>query len=130
MNKRRAGFTTLELIVVVLIAGILTIFFFLQAQNMAAIKRDDYAKTAINAMYYSLEEINYPRDGYYPEELNEETLRGFDPQFFTDPFGVNVGTEGSKFRYEPSGCEAGKCQEYTLRAELEKEAEYVKRSRN
>ncbi len=126
----KRAFTTLELIVVTALAGALTVFFLLQAQNIAALERDEWSKTALNAMYYSLEDVNYPRDGYYPETLTEETVRGFDPAYFTDPFGLNVGTEGSRLRYEPSDCNEGKCQHYTLRAELEKEAEYVKKSRH
>jgi len=120
----------LELIVVVVAVGVLTVFFFMQAVTMAALERDDWSKRAINAMYFVLEDINFARDGFYPEVLNEDTLRGFDPEFFTDPFGMNIGMEGSVFTYEPSNCTDGECQHYVLRAVLEREAEFVRRSRN
>ena len=52
-----------------------------------------------------------------------------DPALFTDPNGVNLGQEGSNYIYTPANCEDGKCKEYTLRAELEKEEAYIKKNR-
>ncbi|MDR2336901.1 MAG: type II secretion system GspH family protein [Candidatus Nomurabacteria bacterium] len=129
MNKKR-GFTALELVVVIILAGVATIFFAFQKATTDALERDSYSKTAINAMFYNLEEVFYAEQGFYPETIGEENLRAMDPQFFTDPYGVNVGDTTSSFTYEPAGCEDTKCTKYTLRAKLEKENEYVKSSRH
>ena len=53
-----------------------------------------------------------------------------DPNLFTDPFGNNLGKAGSTYNYEAANCEDGKCKEYTLRAILEKEEDYIKRNRS
>jgi hypothetical protein len=81
-------------------------------------------------MYYALEEAFYVENGYYPEEISEENLKTIDPALFTDPWGLNVGVEGSSYRYEPTGCIEEQCKAYTLRAILEKEDVYIKQSRN
>jgi hypothetical protein len=51
-----------------------------------------------------------------------------DPLLFKDPGGANVGEQGSSYHYDPVNCEANVCRGYTLRAELENEAEYSKKS--
>ncbi len=126
----RKGFTLVELIIVSAFAALLLIFFFLQKANVDAMDRDDARKTAINAMYYALEEGFYVKNGYYPETISEENLTVMDPALFTDPLGVNLGIEGSSYSYEAANCEDGKCKEYTLRAVLEKEDIYVRKNRS
>jgi len=126
----RKGFTLVELIIVSAFAALLLIFFFLQKANVDAMDRDDARKTAINAMYYALEEGFYAKNGYYPETISEENLTVMDPALFTDPLGVNLGIEGSSYSYEAANCEDGKCKEYTLRAVLEKEDIYVRKNRS
>lgn len=128
--KTKSGFTLIELIVVIIFASLLLVLFFIQKSNTDAMKRDDQRKTAINAMYYALEEGFYAKNGYYPETISESNLKVIDPSLFTDPLGVNLGTEGSSYSYEAANCENGKCKEYTLRAKLEKEDEYIKRNRS
>lgn len=128
MHKRH-GFTVLELIIVGTFASLLLIFFFIQKSNVDAMNRDDQRKTAINAMYYALEEGFYAANGYYPETISESNLTVMDPQLFTDPSGINLGTEGSSYSYTSANCDNGKCREYTLRANLEKEDTYIKRNR-
>ena len=127
---QKKGFTVLELIIVGTFAGLLLIFFFLQKTNIDAMNRDEARKVAINAMFYSLEENFYAQNHYYPESISEENLTTMDPELFTDPLGVNLGTAGSSYSYEPANCENGKCKEYVLRATLEKEDVYIKKSRN
>jgi type II secretory pathway pseudopilin PulG len=127
MKKR--GFTIIELAVVIVFAALLVILFFVQKQNTEAMHRDEQRKEAINAMFYALEEGFYTENGYYPEEISEENLKVMDPQLFTDPYGINLGTEGSTLSYEPANCDNGKCKEYVLRATLEKEDEYIKKNR-
>ena len=92
--------------------------------------RDDHRKIAINAMYYGLEEGFFDKNGYYPETISEENLTVIDPNLFTDPSGVILGETGCSYTYEAANCEDGKCKEYTLRAVLEKEEDYIKKNRN
>ena len=129
MRKYKSGFTVLELVIVIAFVSLALVLFFIQKQNLDAMDRDDKRKTAINAMYYALEESFYAENGYYPETISEENLKVIDPALFTDPSGVNLGSEGSSYLYEPANCEDGKCKEYTLRAILEKEDIYIKKNR-
>ncbi len=128
MEKTKKGFTVIELIVAGVFAALLVILFFLQKNNIDAMNRDDQRKTAINAMYYALEEYFYPKFGYYPSEISEENLPVIDPELFTDPLGVNLGVDGSSYSYNVANCNsAGECKEFTLRAKLEKEDTYIKK---
>ena len=127
--KKKSGFTILELAIVILFATLALVLFFIQKANMDAMRRDEDRKIAINAMYYALEEGFYTQNKYYPETISESNLTVMDPALFTDPNGVNLGQEGSNYTYTPANCEDGKCKEYTLRAELEKEEAYIKKSR-
>jgi len=81
-------------------------------------------------MYYALEESFYAQNKYYPETISEENIKVIDPALWTDPLGYNLGDSSGSYFYEPADCEEGKCKEYTLRAELEKESVYIKRNRN
>ena len=128
--EKRKGFTVLELIVACVFAALVLIFFFIQKANVDAMDRDDTRKTAINAMFYSLEEDFFVKNGYYPETISEDNLKSMDPQLFTDPSGINLGSEGCTYSYEPANCKDGKCKAYTLRATLEKEDTYTKRNRS
>lgn len=129
MNKSKSGFTLIELIIVLVFASLLLALFFLQKQNVDAMDRDDHRKTAINAMYYALEEGFHSQNGYYPESISEKNLTVIDPALFTDPSGIVLGQEGCSYHYEPANCDNGKCKEYTLRATLEKEDDYIKKNR-
>ena len=81
-------------------------------------------------MYYNLEEVFYEEKGYYPEKISDENLKAMDPELFTDPNGINLGESDSDYRYETTDCTEGKCKSYTLRADLEKEDDFVKKSKN
>ena len=120
----------MELAIVLGFATIGLMLFFTQKMNLDAMQRDEDRKTAINAMFYALEEGFYEQHKYYPEAISENNLTVMDPALFTDPSGVNLGQEGSSYTYTPANCEDGKCKEYTLRAELEKEDAYIKKNRN
>lgn len=127
--KKKSGFTILELAIVIVFVSLALVLFFVQKANVDAMKRDEKRKIAINAMYYALEEGFYAQNKYYPEMISEGNLTVMDPALFTDPNGVNLGQEGSNYTYTPANCEDGKCKEYTLRAELEKEDAYIKKNR-
>ena len=127
----KSGFTLVEIIVVIAFVSLLLIFGVLQFVSLSAMERDEQRKVAINAMYYSLEEGFYAQNGYYPQEIDETVLTTMDPELFTDPNGINLGSEGSDYTYEPANCdEEGHCQEYVLRASMEREDDYVKRNNN
>ena len=129
--EKKNGFTVLEIILCIVFVGIFMVLFFLQKVNTEAMSRDEQRKTAINAMYYALEEGYYAENGYYPENIEEaETLRWIEPNLFTDPRGVALWQEDSDYTYESSNCEEGKCKSYTLNARMEKEDNYIKTSRN
>ena len=126
----KKGFTVLEIIIVAIFASLLLILFFIQKSNLDAMKRDEDRKTAINAMYYALEESFYKDHKYYPESISEENIKVIDPALWTDPSGVNLGDSLSSYSYEPADCTNGKCKEYILKANLEKEDAYIKYNRN
>ena len=129
MNHKK-GFTVLELIIVAVFATLLITLFFIQKSNLDAMERDEDCKTAINAMYYALEESFYKEHGYYPETISEENLPVIDPALWTDPFGFNLGDSLSVYSYQPANCDQGHCKEYILKATLEKENDYTKSNRN
>jgi type II secretory pathway pseudopilin PulG len=130
MIKRTSGFTVIEIIFIVLILGTASVLFFVQKNDLAVANRDQQRKTAINAMYYSLEDVFYKANNYYPETISETNLASVDPALFTDPNGVKIGTSSSNYRYDATNCNDNKCQAYTLRSTLENEADYVKDSIN
>lgn len=128
-NKK--GFTIVELIIVAVFASLLFILFFVQKSNLDAMARDEDRKTAINAMYYALEESFYKDHGYYPSEISEENITVIDPALWTDPNGFNLGDSFSSYSYEPADCDSkNHCKKYTLKATLEKEDTYIKTNRN
>ena len=130
MNKKN-GFTVIEIILCIAFVAIFVVLFFLQKVNTEAMSRDEQRKSAINAMYYALEEGYYVENEGYPENIeNAETLRWIEPDLFTDPTGLTLWQEDSNYTYESSDCENGKCKSYTLRAKMEKEADYIKTSRH
>ncbi|MBR5669925.1 type II secretion system protein [Candidatus Saccharibacteria bacterium] len=129
--KTRKAFTVLELILAIVFVGIFVVLFFFQEQNIAAMKRDEKRKTAINAMYYALEEGYFKENEGYPENIESaDVLPWIDPNLFTDPNGYNLWDKGSNYSYEASNCENGKCKSYTLRSAMEKEDTVIKNSRN
>jgi type II secretory pathway pseudopilin PulG len=128
--KRSDGFTVIEIIAVIIFLGVATTLLLMQKNTLSATQRDDARKTAINAMYYNLEEVFYEQNGYYPSKIDSKTLRAMDPGLFTDPYGAKMNEAGANYRYEGSNCENEKCKGYKLSTSLEKEAEYVKTNRN
>ncbi len=127
---KQRGFTIIELFALILLIFIIGIVFWTQKNNIETAARDDKRKTAINAMYYSLEEVYYPAEKSYPKALTESTLPSVDPSIFKDPKGVKLGQANSDYSYEGKGCTNDTCKSYTLRARLENEADFVKDSRN
>lgn len=130
MNQTSRGFTIIEIIFAIIILVFASTVFFIQKSNIETAARDDRRKTAINAFYYSLEEVYMKTNGSYPRTLNETTLPSVDPTLFKDADGVKIGETSSEYRYEPTNCNGDACASYTLRADLENEADFVKTQRN
>lgn len=128
--KYSKGFTVIELFAVIVLFASAGILFFNQKANIEITARDNQRKSAINAMHFSLEESFHKANAYYPPTIDAGTLVTMDPDLFTDPEGIALGEAESDYRYEPTGCVDGKCTGYTLRADLEKEADFTKTSRN
>lgn len=129
MNVKKS-LTFLEILLIVFFVAAILVFFFIQKSDLDALHRDDIKKSAINAIYYALEESFYKDHGYYPEYLTKDTLTVIDPANFTDPSGYTLGDPESSYSYQAANCVDGKCQEYTLKASLEKEATYAKYNSN
>lgn len=126
----KKGFTLIEIILVAAALALGVLFFFSQKTTLDALARDEQRKIAINAMYFSLEEGYYADHGYYPETIGPDNLTTLDPNLFTDPIGFLLGEEGSDYTYTSTNCTDSKCKSYTLKATLEKEADFVRKSRN
>ena len=130
MKKLRSGFTILEIVIVLAAVTLGIVLFFNTKLQTDATARDSQRKTSINAMYFALEEDFFKNNGFYPEQLNADTLKSIDPNLFADPFGQNINTADGSFFYEPTSCVDGECQHYTLRAFLEREDEFIRSSRH
>lgn len=130
MTKNSNGFTIIELIFIIILAGAASIIFFIQKNNIEVAARDNVRKTAINAMYYGLEEVFYANNKYYPQTINSENLKSVDPDLFQDTRGIKIGEAGSTYTYTPTDCVDNKCKGYTLKSTLEKEDDYVKINKN
>jgi len=128
--KRSQGFTVIEVIVVAAFLGLAAVLLLMQRSDLAASQRDNQRKTAINAMYYNLEEVYYAKHGYYPTKIDENTLTAMDPDLFTDPDKVTINDTKAQYHYDASNCQNNKCKSYKLTADMEKEATYTKKSRN
>lgn len=127
------GFTVIELIAVIVLIGAAALLFFVQKSNVQVAALDDKRKTAINAIYYNLEEVYFTKYQYYPAKLNAKDLPAMDPELFKDTQGVDINDQEqvSEYHYEPLNCTTdGKCRGYTLRVDLQSEDDFVKKSRH
>lgn len=124
--KQKSGFTILETSIVIVVAALLFALVFAQYQNFEAMRRDEARKTAINTIFYALENDFYQENGYYPEDVSEQNLPVVGAELWTDPSGNKLNTPESDYTYQPANCNQGRCTEYTLRARLEKETDYIK----
>lgn len=129
IKNLQRGFTVLELIIAIFLVLVAGTVFYVQKRDLEVARRDSTRKTAINAMYYNLEDIFFLNNRFYPETLTPDQLKGVDPELFKDPNGLTVGEQGSNYRYEPKDCTDQKCKSYTLTADLEHEADFIKTSR-
>lgn len=129
MNKRN-GFTVIELLVVIAFLIAVAVLGFFQLSKIRNESDNTKKRTAINAMYYSLEEGFYAKNGYYPEKIEDKTLLTMDTALLNDPNNKKIGDRTSAYRYEAANCNNGKCKSYKLRAVLAGEDDYIKESRH
>lgn len=130
LKKRQSGFTVLELIVTIVFLIVVGTIFYVQNRDLKIDKNDSLRKTAVNSIYYDLEDVYYPANKAYPERLTADQLKGIDPALLKDPEGVEVGDPKSQYHYEPKDCQNGLCKSYKLWADMEHEATVTKTSRN
>jgi len=126
----KKAFTVIELLFLIVVSIIIGTLIWTQINNIEIAKRNDKRRSAINAMYYNLEEVYYPAHKSYPRTIDEKVLVAMDKNLFTDPNGVKLGSGKSNYRYEPTNCVDTTCGSYSLRSILESEQDYVKTSRN
>lgn len=137
--QKSAGFTIIELLVVVVLFLSMCGLFLYQKNTIEAAARDDRRKADINTLYHNLEKVYYAQHTSYPDTLSTKTLPAVQADTFKDPAGVAINelrvdnaalgtTTRSTYTYEPTGCRNNQCSGYTLRADLEKEADYVRTS--
>ena len=127
---KERGFTVIELLVAIVLLAIIGTVLFIQKSQYESMDRNEERRTAINAMYYNLEDVFYLKNQYYPKSIDNKNLTAMDSALLKDPNGVQVGTTGSDYRYDPVDCENDKCKGYTLRATLENEEDFIKKNRD
>ena len=127
LHGQTSGFTTIELLVFVLVLGIIGVVALTNVRTVRAQDRDRTSKTDINAVYYQLESFR-EKNGYYPEKIDTATLKGMDPENLKDRFGLAPNDEKGRYTYKPAGCTEAKCTSFRLTAQLEKEAPFIKES--
>lgn len=129
-HTKQRGFTVLELVVVIIFLAAMGTVFIINSRNMQINEHDSQRKTAINAMYYNLEDVYYAAHGSYPQAITADQLPGIDPTNLKDPEGVAVGQQNSDYSYKPKDCTNGACKSYVLRANMENQSDYSRNSRN
>lgn len=156
LHKRmQAGFTIIELLIVIAIIGILATLVLTNFQGAQAKGRDTTRKSDINSLYQKLEEY-YNENGGYPDgALSTALFPGIDAGALTDADNVAITytggfitsttaptpaptNTGGEYVYAAYGCTTAgaqstvgaTCTKYTLASYLEREAIYRKSSLN
>lgn len=120
------GYTVLELLAVLFIFTTMGVLFSYALRQNAADSRDAQRKRDISAVYFQLESVK--TDAGYPEQISVDRLTGIDPEALIDTKGVKLGQPNAEYRYYPADCSGGFCKNYELKVNLEKEAEFIKKS--
>lgn len=128
---KNKGFTLVEAIIILTFLCVGAFVFFNTQAEENATQRDSQRKTAINAMYYSLEEYYYEKYGFYPVEITSKSLKTVEPELFTDTYENTIDSGLSEYIYDPIDCDKeDRCKKYTLSVDLENEDTFVRESRN
>jgi type II secretory pathway pseudopilin PulG len=120
------GYTAVELLAVLAIFSTLGILFSYVLRQNAADARDVQRKRDVSSIYFQLEAAK--TEAGYPEVITKEKLSGIDPEALVDTKGVELGQPNAEYRYFPAECNAGSCKSYEIKVNLEKEAEFIKKS--
>lgn len=157
LKKAQAGFTIIELLIVIAIIAILAGLVLNNFQGAQAKARDTQRVTDVNNIHTKLEEYHNDNSGY-PNTFSGETFPGMDAESLVDPRGESIeinavvadetaalavanpgaGSEGvSQYLYVPfgdSGCTTA-CSGYVLKSYIERpssttENPYVKSGLN
>lgn len=129
MSKQsQHGFTIPEFFIAATLLIMVGMFVYSQWQYTAMSSRDTERKTSTNAIHFYLTEVYLPKHKTFPVALSPQITEGLDPSALRDPNGRLVGDPAVDIRYEASGCTGTTCTHYTLRTNLEKEADFIRRS--
>lgn len=145
----QAGFTIIELLIVIAIIGILATLVLTNFQGAQAKGRDTVRKNDINSIYQKLEEFYNEQGGYPDAALTTSTFAGIDAGALLDADGTTIASTFTASTTAPtptvantgeyayagySNCATpatgATCGKYVLRAYLEREAVYSKSSLN
>ena len=148
-TKLQAGFTIIELLIVIAIIGILATLVLTNFQGAQAKGRDTVRKNDINSLYQKLEEFYNERGGYPDSALSSTTFAGIDAGALTDADGTTIASTftASTTAPDPTVANTGDyayagysncatpatgatCGKYVLRTYLERETAYTKTSLN
>jgi Tfp pilus assembly protein PilE len=128
--KNATGFTVIEMLAMIILLGLVGTVSYSLYDSYHMTHRDQQRKIAINTIHANLQEVVHPKLGAYPRTLDSKQLTALNPKLLKDPAGVPIGTLGSDYRYDPTGCNGGElCTGYTLTANLEREADFIKYGR-
>ncbi len=134
--RKQAGFTIVELLIVIVVIGILAGLVVTTFSGIQQKARDTERETDVKALHGQLE-AHYAQTGYYPSlaNMNDATyrtanLKGLDPDALKDPKGAAqtlvAAPAANSYSYEVetaagASCEADNttCATYTLTATLE-----------
>ncbi len=151
-TKVQAGFTIIELLIVIAIIGILATLVLTNFQGAQAKGRDTVRKNDINSLYQKLEEYHNEKGGYPDGTLVASLFPGIDAGALTDAEGTTiassfatgtttpnptVGNTG-EYAYAAFDCTAAtsqspvgfSCTKYILRTYLERESVLTKSGLN
>ncbi len=124
--KQSYGFTVIELMSLLVVVIGLIMLGVAGKNEVDASSRDAHRKIAVNSFYYALKEGYFKTNHSYPPTIDAATLPYIDPNLFNDPSGRKVGLPRSDYHYKALGCEENVCQDFSISAKLEKEADYKK----
>ncbi len=154
LKKIQAGFTIIELLIVIAIIGILAGLVLNNFQGAQAKARDVQRKTKINSIYGKLEEYYNTNGGYPDGALSTTVLPGIDTAALTDSNGAAITytggfitsataptptvTSAAQFNYQAYSCTTAgaqatvgaTCLKYVVSTYQEKAATYTKNSLN
>lgn len=129
IRHNSSGFTIIELLVFIVVLVTVAVVAASNIRDLRAQNRDQTSKSDINTITFQLE-LFHEKNGYYPELINTETLKGIDAENLKDKNGIELNQSGSAYTYKPTGCQESRCKGFTLTGVLEKEAPFVKQSLN